>query len=748
MRKRRGAALITLLMMMVLLAVLSGAFLGVHQTNITLAQNSDRYQEVYQACVSGVDYLWYRIENEREFGKFAFRGSTSEQFPRSGTPLLRATLKGDGVDPLKNRIEGELLATGQTFELAFVNNLGSMAMVQDGGIVTPPNAVRVLATSQVESVTRTLDTVFRIAPLVGYTALSGGRMSIDLDAGTNPMAGWWLETRDPARNSVRSNGDIYAPNSVDDPIVARVQFRAPDGLAGRLRSPYGAAYSAQEIYMQDTMGRATGHALGSSPVIRSQAENNATGMFSTGNGDTRVPELTLDQLRSPTLPVNIAPGRYEFQTEGSVHRLVHHSNSGTASTLLSYDSQNPGASPTLPLLSRYGDTVAQVNLQTRNFAIPPGVKVSSFGSLSFESREGAVPQLSLGNADQISMLAVTNGDLRVEGSVVGLGAVAADSGSISIQAKSTLSTSPDYGVAVFAGENVSLDQPGTGAEDAIPGDWEAFRMALDGSELDGWMRRSEERRSDIAGDFAREMVVPEGGNFGRLWLGLVEEFGAADGAAVGARDEWLRETVVIDPPSGSGGEPEPSGGGPDPSGGGPGPSGGGPSGGSDGGSPRVIPGGGGITMGRYIRLREYLRSRDDTWLNDRGLNRSEDVQRLLVNQVSFFQEMAGQYWVEIGPEQYEARWRELSQFFRGSNPFIVPYRPDMAFKGLVYAKNFEFDANDKGIEIEGAIVTQENLTIRNALGARFVYNPELLQNLVTEPTSPQVELERAYWNFR
>ena len=774
MSRKRGAALVTVLLMMVLLSMLSGAFLGVHQTNITLARNNDRYQEVYQACVSGVDYLWYRIENDKNFGKFAFRGTTTERFPQYGNPLLTADLIGDGVDPLNNRIEGEMLATGQRFTLRFVNNLGSAAMVEDGGMITPPNSVRVLSESSVESISRTLDTVLRIAPLVGYTALAGGQISIDLDAGANPQAGWWLETRDPARNSIRSNGNLYAPNSVDDPVVSRVQFRAPDGLAGRLRSPYGAAYSAQEIYMQNTMGSPTGHALGTSPTLRAQAENNADGMFSTGNGTVDVPEITINQLRSPAFPVNIDPGRYEFQKNGSIHSLVHYGSSGSPVTLMRFDENNIHGSPNRVLRSRYGDTIANINLQTRNFAIPPGVKVSSFGSLTFESREGAVPQISLGNAQQISMLSVTTGDLTVNGSVVGLGAVAAESGSVHLQAKSTLSTSPDFGVAVFAGETVSLDQPGAGAEDAIPGDWEAFRLALDGDDdLDDWMDRSEDRRAEIAEDFARETVVPEGGDFSTLWLGLVEEFGTADAAAANARDEWLRETVTITPTTTTGGSSTgPGPGGPGPGGGFPG--GGFPGGGDDGGRADgrydggrddggtgaddggtgggsvVIDGGGGISMERYIRLREYFRSRDETWLDleDNDLERSEDVERLLVNQVTFFQEMAGEYWFEVGPEQYESRWRDLSRWFRRSNPFIVPYRPDMAFKGLVYSKNFIFDANEKGIEIEGAIVTQEDLRIRNALGARFIYDPELLENLVLEPNLPQVKMERAFWNFR
>ena len=719
--RSRGVALISVLMLMVLLAALGSAFIGVNRTNLTLMSNADRYAEVYQACVSGVDYLWYRIENDRNFGKTAFSGATTEVYP-SSNPIVEVTMRGRAGDPLQNSIEGKLLATGQEFRLQFVNNLNNTATAGRGGLIAPPDSVRVWSLSDVGSVTRQLDTVLRVAPLVSSTVVAGGMLSMDLDAGSNADAGWWLETKDPSRNRIRANGDIYVPNCFDDPVTPRVNFVAPKGLENRLKDPYGAIEGHQEIFMENTNGRRKGYRLSAQDAVRDQAGENSKGAFLPNSGEATVPELSPASLRSDaTTSVNLNPGTYEFRTEGTVHKLVHIASDGTSSVLRSYDQSKRLSSRVQNLTTPFGETIAVVNLATRKFRIPANTQVTSHGSLTFSGDSLGVPQVLLGSADQMGYLSVTSGDMVVEGSIVGMGAVVAESGSIEIQAKSTLSTTPDNGVALFANESVRLDRPGAGAGDGLPVDWDAFNEALGASRsLDDWYRLDEGDQEREAEDFSERTVVGEGDDFDLYWLGLVEEFGEADGRAIAAKNDWLREGRTI--PSDDPDEP-----------------------------PREIEGGGGITMERYIGLREYMRSLekgvpDPKWLDTR--RRRREIRDKLVDQIGFYQELAGKTWVQKGPEHVESYWNKLSGYFRGDNPFRVPYRPDMAFKGLVYARDFEFNAYDKGIEIEGAIVTEGDLRIRNALGARFVYNPELLKKLATDQSSTTIGLEQIFWNFR
>jgi hypothetical protein len=73
----------------------------------------------------------------------------------------------------------------------------------------------------------------------------------------------------------------------------------------------------------------------------------------------------------------------------------------------------------------------------------------------------------------------------------------------------------------------------------------------------------------------------------------------------------------------------------------------------------------------------------------------------------------------------------------------------MLFRGLIYAGgDFIFDTERKGVYIEGALVAKGNVDIRNATGARFVYNSELLENLfAADDKDTSVPLERSYWAF-
>jgi hypothetical protein len=95
------------------------------------------------------------------------------------------------------------------------------------------------------------------------------------------------------------------------------------------------------------------------------------------------------------------------------------------------------------------------------------------------------------------------------------------------------------------------------------------------------------------------------------------------------------------------------------------------------------------------------------------------------------------------------RWKPLSSYFTGSNPYMASYTPDMLFRGLIYAgRDFIFDTERKGIYIEGALVAKGNVNISDATGANFVYNSELLENLfATDDQDTSVPLERAYWAF-
>ncbi len=419
--------------------------------------------------------------------------------------------------------------------------------------------------------------------------------------------------------------------------------------------------------------------------------------------------------------------------------------------------------------------VALFDLETRTMAINQDVELHSDHNFTLNAktennspdRDGQ-PTLILGNEFRGSTLAAQG--INIDGSVGGQGALKALDDGLKIRAKSSLSTTPDFGIALHSTGDVELSRPERSNRDGLPIDWEAFKIAVESGssesralseQLDNWM---DQENQQIVADRLQRVKLAEAGNdddFEAIWLGLTREF-PADELAQEKLKEWMFPGQKASPGKG------PSDDGPGP---GKGPGKGGPNqdvetehGGGDSAAPpsessgtEAIPSGGGVTLDRYIRLREYLRTAkrgepDASWLDpistEQAEMRSTDVTKLITSQLSAYQVHAGQSAFEVDGVS-ALRWNSLRRFFAGSNPFLSEYHPDMTFRGLIYAGgDFKFDTKSLGVEIEGALVAHGDVKINNATGARFIYNGELLENLfATYDGDNSVKLERSFWTF-
>ncbi len=741
-------AIASVLMIMVVLLGMAGAFFVSHKADLALMVSSAYREETKNGSLSAAEFIEFKLQNDRTFSAEAFNGTRTEVFPTDGEPAMEVTYKGNGSDPERNSIRGRLLATDTTFDAHILNNLDNPTPASDSFGETPARTARVWITSRRGNLTRNINMIVRRSPFTNASMLAGNDIDVQLAASDN--GAWWLTARQPSGNAVRANGAITGPEVLSSTGRA-VEFQPPAGMAGKLDPPYG-LMQANELNMQ-LNGVIT--PLNAGDAELEQAEDNIRGALNPGGGTVKVPELESDELRIPSQNYQLPANDMTFKTVvdagtgGVVHQLF-----ADGTLVRQYDGLNPDER--FYTWTSGTNSVATFDLEARAMYVPPDVELSTNSDFSLRSLrpdgqldETRQPTLVLGNGLGLGS-SISARKIDVEGSVGGKGALKAGDGGLYIRAKSSLSTTPDFGIALHSSEDVVLSKPELANRDGLPVDWDAFKKGHDEarsstkSKLNDWAGLDEDGQQEATNRFKRVKLAKAGQReeFEDLWQDLTADF-PADQLAADTLDEWLRPPV----PAEYGPDPNWTPG----------------SGSDDDGSPPMVelspevPPGPGVTMENYVRMREYLKSSksgipDETWLR-RGNNaqrdqREDDVSRLLRNQISNFQLEAGQTSVEVGGVP-TLKWNELGDYFSGENPFTRTYNEDMSFRGLVYAgKDFLFDSGGKGLKIEGALVAQGDIRISNATGARFIYNSELLENLfAAEEEDTSVKLARTFWSI-
>lgn len=749
----KGMALVSVLLVAVVMLGLAGAFFVAHKSDLALMVSGNDREQTKNACLSVADFVQYKLQNDRTFGKQASAGT--ENFPDgSSNPTLTATYSSTGGGPnQRNFIHGEMPESQVKFDVEILNNLdGKLPLTITERRNTPPRSCRVWISSTRRNVTQNIDLIFKRSPFTNASIVSGKDINVELTHSED--GAWWLGARQPSGNSVRASGKINGPE-VWSPTGRAVLFTPPPGMESRLDPPYG-VLQGESLTMQ-VDGVPTQLMTGED--VLEESEENIRGVLSPGGGNVLVPELNRDDLQGPAQKVTLPDAKLVFKTQVGTDGQTIHVLEGDNGILASYD-------PLAPDTSRFftwADTPARdavvIDLETRVMTVSENVELQT-GERDFELRSvtpsGKIdttrqPTLYLGSNDKGAALDARTID--IEGSVGGQGALKSQS-DLKIAAKSYLSTTPDFGIALHAQQDVVLTKPGTNSTDGLAVDWEAYAEGYDASssndDLDRWAELNEDDRRNEAALFkTRKLATHENpDDFDEVWDGLTADL-PADNVARRARNEWLKPPIpaVMGPdPSWTPApvpEPEPGVEPPAPE------------------EPPIIElepgvaGGPGIDIDKYVRLREYLRTvkseqPDPSWLDEGEApiraQRRADVLNLVNNQLSTFQLQAGQVSRQVDG-QLVLEWKKLDDYFEGSNPYLASYTPDMVFRGLIYAgRDFLFDTEKKGVYIEGALVAKGNVTIKDATGARFVYNSELLENLfATDEQDHSVPLERFYW---
>lgn len=787
---KRGIALIAVLTVSVILLALSAAFFAAHKADLQLMGTSQKLEKTKNAALSAAQFVQYRLENDRTFGavSFAKMDNLPTAYPPQGDPLLTLQYFGTGNDPRKNVIKGTMVASGLTFEVRLLNNLDSDLVGYHPLGEVPPKTARVWITAKQGQVTKKMDFILKRSPFSSVGMVAGGDVRVELSASDGK---WWLGSRQPGGAGVRAVGTVTGQEVLSKGGAA-IQFEPPDGLAAKIKPPYG---TIQGAHLNMVMNGQLVRDVRSDDARLDEVKDTIAGTLLPQSANFEVPKLSANKLASPNVVFSAPSNNVTFKTEKVGDKFVH-SIYEDGQLKQTYDGTDSNKRIyTWPVDSKV--PMVTFDLEAKTMAVAADVEVETSGNFSLNSfATGGAPQsqptLILGNQNEAASLKAEG--INIWGSVGGLGALKAGKGDLRVRALSSLSTTPDFGVALHSESNVVLSKPGTSSTDGIPADWDAFAKAYNSEsqpkELTNWAVQDDSVKQQQAERFSN-MSLSSAGEYTTsndpVWLGLTHDY-PADAEAVAAYKSWMQPAVWgPDPNATTGGS--------------------GTASTSTGGSTGIftssgtgiisttgtigttgttgtggtttttttgtattgpalpppdimlVPPGPGVNMERYVRLREYLKTvkagaPDTSWLNPSSdavkAQRKQDVRELIKNQISSYQLAAGQVAKDLDGHVV-LEWKGLDTYFRPgrSNPFLSGFNADMHFRGLIYAgKSFFFDTQNKGIEVEGAIVSRENTRITRATGARITYNSDLLENLfATNQGDLSVKLERSFWSY-
>lgn len=289
MKKPKGIALITTLMVMSLLLTLISAFIQVERANHRLTGNALERRAAQDACLTALSYAWHRLEDTPSWG-------TPDNFPLTvpirypdlhPTALIDSRLGPNGERMLHGVIQPEgnfSDSSAVTFNLTIYNNLANRSIDPHGSYSVPARSCRLVCLAQSGRSQRRMETILRQVP-ISYDALVS-RGKADLGGITGLLR---MESRDPYVNRIRAGSDLLLPSANE------VQF-LKNGSA-----------EASRLFLSGT-AQTTDSQLA--------AANAASGgNYLVGQGPPTIPSFDPENFKLPDDPskvTQVAPGVYRF----------------------------------------------------------------------------------------------------------------------------------------------------------------------------------------------------------------------------------------------------------------------------------------------------------------------------------------------------------------------------------------------------------------------------------------------------
>ncbi len=282
--KRRGLALALVMIIITILALVSIAFFSVYQSHYSLVRGAASSARATATTEAIHEYVLYRLEHDRNWAATPFPANSTDSSAEISVTEVANT----------HTLEGELPRLRATFSAEVLNNLG-------GGLGgTPSGTVLCRLNCQTAGASKRAKFLLRVAPLFDASVLTRG--TLDVNAASLSM-----RSRDPNRNLLRSEGDIFVPDILTG---NQSRFLQPDSNEA---DPKGMLWAKGQIHSYNP-GNA-GSSILDDPTKVAQASQNITGkVVPQAESHFSIYDLQEDQLRVPqdNVQAEVQAGRWNF----------------------------------------------------------------------------------------------------------------------------------------------------------------------------------------------------------------------------------------------------------------------------------------------------------------------------------------------------------------------------------------------------------------------------------------------------
>lgn len=289
--QKNGIALFIVMLTIVVLAIIMGAFFSAYKSHFSLTRSSNASQAASAACESVYQYVIFRGEHDKTWG--------SDKFEDSGKGDPMGSMLDFTEEPGTHNFSGTVESLDATFHGTLHNNLSGAASTEVAAIAQPGTIVCSVTARSGDS-SRSAKFILRVAPLFDSSVLTRS----DLRVNSEKLE---MRSRDPNRNMLRAEGDIYVPDILTGKDS---QFLLPDTDAADTK---GMLWSKGDIHSYHSGGTSS-EMIDLGEEFADAAKNSNGKIVSQADSHFPIFELTPDNLQLPesNQDVVVPPGKWNF----------------------------------------------------------------------------------------------------------------------------------------------------------------------------------------------------------------------------------------------------------------------------------------------------------------------------------------------------------------------------------------------------------------------------------------------------
>lgn len=734
MRRRRGIALVTIMLTLVVLTMLATSFVQLSRNGLLSSRQYHLRVQAQQACECGIDYARAKLAQVPLWAENGWTGN-----PTFSVGDLQVTESGSGPDD--NLAEGRL-TNGATFRLRAHSNLMGVGVVpplawSQSGINVPKRCALVRVEGEFKGVRREVEVVLARRSNVSGAIYAGQNFAVTTPGGDDALR---FSSTVAHGNRLKVEGNVFFP---DEEVVLF------DESGGR-----GRVQSGQDTHVNSTVSfnpatgtitSASGTSLHSNSVLKGQVATTIQASIQTHEA-TAAPKFNPNQLVSSgagSIP-QIPPGHYHFEgpnnvtytdENGNVRRDIVDAIPGVPVSFSNYRFLPIGEAEVAGNLTITGELTRQLYnsdgslgaVETTSFPVSLGVGYNTNG-IPLSAQQTPNNRLTV------------HGNVSIEGDLIGSGQLrvekeAGQGGQLTLLGNSRLSATRTDGLALTTegsvqfkevGSDVDLTSFAMGVSDFtffnqaadnfssmasfVAPEWPSGSVNVDpNSALDDWRTLTSGAKGGVVGDsdefgdrlrsspitvsggydnFVKASLLSAGNTtHGQPFLGRLFEFPAPDGTTIfkngneiiGAFTSNLQEGEI----------------------------------------------GAGLTLGKHIRLREFIKSVDrgqpdlalvNLWNRTQFDLKNDEIRALVANQVSAYDQDA------------RVDGKTLTQYFNETNPYQESMRQDFFFGGILHSAENLYARLNGPFVLLGAMMAEGDIGFDQMVKGDIVFDPSSFED--------------------